>query len=146
MKLNEMIAAQSGVPAGFEGRRMKWDEVKEAFVIEKAAVLSRKQYTEDGEVLVYSQGARQGQPIMDRQLVLQLRTADDRRILVRTNSQRLVPLFSGNLDRPADGKNRFGDDYHIVDAPEGIMHFVNYKYEYKNGQIGNVADLEEVEE
>ena len=145
MKLNEMIAAQSGVPAGFEGRRMKWDEVKEAFVIEKAAILSRTQLTEDGELLVYSQGPRKGEAIMDRQLVLQLKTADDRRILVRTNSQRLVPLFSGNLDKPADGKNRFGDDYHFVDVPEGVMHFVPYKYEYKDGKVGNVADLEEVE-
>lgn len=146
MKLNEMIAIQSGVPAGFEGRRMKWDEVKDAFHIEKAAMISKTQVTEDGELLVFSQGPRKGEPILDRQLVLQLKTADGKSILVRTNSQRLVPLFSGNLDRPADGKNRFGDEYHFVDVPEGRMHFIPFQYKYKDGKVGNVADLEEVED
>ena len=100
---------------------------------------------DQGEVMTYQQGPRAGQPIPDRQLVLQIKTEKGQVLVVRTNSPRLVPLFTGDLDREADGKNQFGDDVFIVEAPEGKLRFVTFKYPYKNGQKGDVADLEEVD-
>lgn len=63
-----------------------------------------------------------------------------------TNSQYLVPLFTGALEGAVpDDTNRFGDDVFYVDAPEGRMKFVPAEYEYANGKKGSVADLIEVE-
>lgn len=145
MKLQDMIAMNTGLPAGMTGRKMKWDEVKAPFSILKAAIISSKQYNDNGELLVFSKGARQGEPIYDRQLVLQI-DLEGKVVIVRTTSRYLVSLFSGNLDRPADGQNKFGDDYHFVDAPEGKMKFWAHEYVYKDGTRGMLADLEEVEE
>ena len=145
MKLGDMIAKKTGLPDGFSGSRVKWNDVNETFEIEKAAVLSRPAINDQGEIMTYQQGPRAGQPIPDRQLVLQIKTEKGQVLVVRTNSPRLVPLFTGDLDREADGKNQFGDDVFIVEAPEGKLRFVTFKYPYKNGQKGDVADLEEVD-
>ena len=137
---------KSGLPAGFEGVRTKWDDVKENFRISKAAILQRPARNDDGEILTYAQGPRAGQPIPDRQIVLAIETVSGKHLVVRTNSRRLTSLYSGDLDREADGENSFGDEIFFVDAPEGVLRFVGFKQEYKNGQKGDVADLEEVDE
>lgn len=146
MRLSEMQNKKSGLPAGFEGVRTKWDDVKENFRISKAAILQRPARNDDGEILTYAQGPRAGQPIPDRQIVLAIETVSGKRLVVRTNSRRLTSLYSGDLDREADGENSFGDEIFFVDAPEGVLRFVGFKQEYKNGQKGDVADLEEVDE
>lgn len=146
MKLSELIAKKNGLPEGFSGSRVKWDDVKEDFQIVKACILQRPARDENGEILTYSQGPNEGKPIPDRQLALMLRTRSGKEILVRTNSRRLTSLYSGDLDRESDGINQYGDAYFIVEAPEGWMRFIPYKQEYKDGKKGDVADLEEVEE
>lgn len=146
MRLSEMQNKKSGLPAGFEGVRTKWDDVKENFRISKAAILQRPARNDDGEILTYAQGPRAGQPIPDRQIVLAIETVSGKHLVVRTNSRRLTSLYSGDLDREADGENSFGDEIFFVDAPEGVLRFVGFKQEYKNGQKGDVADLEEVDE
>lgn len=146
MKLSEMQAKKSGLPEGFSGARAKWNEIGQVFQIRKACILERPAVGTDGSPMVYSQGPREGEPILDRQLALAIRTKDGRDWVVRTNSRRLVSLFSGDLDRKADWTNVFGDDVYMVDAPEGWLKFVPFKYEYKNGQKGDIADLEEAGE
>ena len=147
MKLSDMVAKKTGLPDGFSGSRMKWDEISEPFEIVKAAILSRPLVAENGEVILFEQGPKAGQPIPDRQLVLQIRTKSGKSIIVRTNSPRLVPLFTADLDAQEPvGKNQYGDDIYAVEAPEGMVRFVAFNYPYKNGKKGDVADLEEVEE
>lgn len=146
MRLSEMQNKKSGLPAGFEGVRTKWDDVKENFRIVKAAILQRPARNDAGEVMTYQQGPRAGQPIPDRQIVFAIETVSGKHLVVRTNSRRLTSLYSGDLDREPDADNVFGDEIFFVDAPEGTLRFVGFKQEYKNGQKGDVADLEEVDE
>lgn len=147
MRLSEMKSIVSGIPSGFTGIRKKWQELGDkAFTIEKAAILERPAVNKDGEPLIYQNGPRKGQQIPDRRLVFQLRMETGEAVVVMTNSQYLVPLFTGALDDAVpNDTNRFGDDVFIVDAPEGLMKFVPAEYEYANGKKGAVADLVEVE-
>lgn len=145
MKLSEMKAKKSGLPDGFSGARAKWSDIKQKFQIQKACILERPARGEDGTPLVYSRGAMEGEPIMDRQLALAIKTEAGDEFTVRTNSRRMVSLFSGDLGREPDSQNAFGDAVYIVDAPEGWLKFVPFKYEYANGQKGDVCDLEEAE-
>lgn len=147
MKLNEMIARKSGMPEGFYGSKAKWDEVRERFTISKICILQRPARNKDsGEVIVYQDGPRKGEPVPDRQAIMSIKTESGKELLVRTNSRRIVSLYAGDLDREADGCNQFGDEIYIVEAPEGWLRFVAFKQEYANGQKGDVADLEEAEE
>lgn len=146
MKLSEMKNKKNGLPEGFVGTKTKWEDVKEPFEILKAAILQRPALNEAGEVVVYSQGPNEGKPIPDRQLCLEIQTESGKELLVRTNSRRLTSLYSGDLDREPDARNYFGDDIFIVEAPEGWLKFVPFKYKYSNGREGDIADLEEVED
>ena len=150
MKLNEMKNRVTGLPDGFVGIRKRWDEVKEIFTIEKAAILERDKTDENGQVIRYQKGPREGQPVPDRQVCFQISTSDGKKVIVRTNSPRLTSLYSGDLDREPDATNQFGDRIYIVEVPEGNMHFIPYEVEGKDKtgktQRWNVADLEEVEE
>ena len=150
MKLNEMKNRVTGLPDGFVGIRKRWDEVKEIFTIEKAAILERDKTDENGQVIRYQKGPREGQPVPDRQVCFQISTLDGKKVIVRTNSPRLTSLYSGDLDREPDASNQFGDRIYIVEVPEGNMHFIPYEIEGKDKtgktQRWNVADLEEVEE
>lgn len=147
MRLSEMKSIVSGIPSGFTGIRKKWQDLgDEPFKIEKAAILERPAVNKDGEPLIYQNGPRKGQQIPDRRLVLQLRMVTGEAVVVMTNSQYLVPLFTGALDDAVpDDTNRYGDDIFFVDAPEGVMRFVPAEYEYANGKRGAVADLIEAE-
>ena len=146
MKLSELKNKNSGLPEGFTGVKAKWQDVKEPFEIRKAAILQRPALNEAGEVMVYTQGPNEGKPIPDRQLVLAILTESGKELVVRTNSRRLTSLYSGDLDREPDAKNYFDDEIYIVEAPEGWLQFVPFKYKYSNGREGDIADLEEVED
>lgn len=150
MKLNEMKNKVTGLPDGFSGVRKRWDEVKEIFTIEKAAILERDKTDENGQVIRYQKGPREGQPVPDRQVCFQISTSDGKKVIVRTNSPRLTSLYSGDLNREPDATNQFGDRIYIVEVPEGNMHFIPYEIEGKDKtgktQRWNVADLEEIEE
>lgn len=149
MKLSEMKNKVTGLPDGFVGTKKEWKEVTESFRIEKAAILERDKKDEAGNVVVYKQGPKQGQPVPDRQIAMQLRTATGDSILVRTNSPRIVSLYTGDLDREADETNRFGDKIYYVEVPEGFLKFVPFEMDKKKDgkpMKWDVADLEEVEE
>ena len=150
MKLNEMKNKVTGLPDGFTGIRKRWDEVKEIFTIEKAAILERDKTDENGQVIKFTKGPREGQAVPDRQVCFQISTSEGKKVIVRTNSPRLTSLYSGDLDREPDASNQFGDRIYIVEVPEGNMHFIPYEIEGKDKtgktQRWNVADLEEVEE
>ena len=149
MKLSEMKNKVSGLPDGFVGVRMSWDEVKESFEIVKAVILERDKKDEKGEVVKYTKGPKAGQPVPDRQVVFLIKTESGKQIVVRTNSARLTSLYSGDLDREPDEVNRFGDHVYFVEAPEGVMKFVPYEQKgIKDGREmkWDIADLEEVEE
>lgn len=147
MKFSEMCAARAGLPEGFSGMRCKWTEVKEDFEIEKIAILQKPALNEEGEPILYSKGDRAGSPVMDRQTVLQIRTVTGRVLLVRTNSRRISGIFAAGLGtKRADGKNVFGDEFFVVEAPEGKLRFVPFRMEYSGGLKGDIADLEEAEE
>ena len=146
MKLSEMKNKKNGLPEGFVGTKTKWEDVKEPFQILKAAILQRPALNEAGEVMVYSQGPNEGKPIPDRQLVLAIMTESGKELLVRTNSRRLTSLYSGDLDREPDARNYFDDEIYLVEAPEGWLQFVPFKYKYSNGREGDIADLEEIED
>ena len=150
MKLNEMKNKVTGIPEGFSGVRKKWDEVKEIFEIKKAAVLERDKTNEQGEVIKFSKGPREGQSVPDRQVCFEILTSGGDKLIVRTNSPRLTSLYSGDLDREPDAVNQFGDRIFLVEVPEGRMHFVPFEIEGKDksgkSMKWNVADLEEVED
>ena len=79
---------------------------------------------------------------------MQLRTASGEAVLVRTNSPRIVTLYTGDLDRECDEVNRFGDRIYHVEAPEGELKFVPYEMDRKKDGKPikwDVADLEEVD-
>ena len=148
MKLSEMRNKVTGLPDGFAGTKKDWKDVTETFRIEKAAILEKDKKDESGEVILYRQGPKQGQPVPDRQIAMQLRTASGEAILVRTNSPRIVTLFTGDLDREYDEVNRFGDRIYHVEAPEGELKFVPYEMDKKKDGKPikwDVADLEEVD-
>ena len=148
MKLSEMKNRVSGLPDGFDGVKMSWDEVKETFEIKKACILERDKKDEGGNVIVYKQGPKQGQAVPDRQIALQLKTASGETVLVRTNSPRIVSLYTGDLDRECDETNRFGDKIYYVEAPEGELKFVPFEMDKKKDgkpMKWDVADLEEVD-
>lgn len=144
MKLSEMIAKKSGIPDGFKGHKAKWDQITEAFQIEKAAILQRPAVNEAGETIVFSKGSKAGQTVMDRVAVLQIITPTDT-YLIKTNSKRITSLFLCQLERDADDVNTFGDDVFIVNPPEGWLKFVPFRQKYADGKEGNVADLEEAD-
>jgi len=149
MKLSEMKNRVSGLPDGFDGVKMSWDEVKETFEIKKACILERDKKDDLGQPILYKQGPKQGQPIPDRQVAFAIETVSGKSIIVRTNSARLTLLYSGDLDREPDETNRFGDRIYHVEVPEGRMMFVPYEQKAtKDGREmkWNIADLEEVEE
>lgn len=146
MKLSEMKNKKNGLPEGFVGQSTKWQDVKEPFEIRKAAILQRPAKNDDGEIMYYQQGPNEGKPIPDRQLVLAIMTESGKELLVRTNSRRLTSLYSGDLDREPDARNYFDDEIYLVEAPEGWLQFVPFKYKYSNGREGDIADLEEVED
>ena len=148
MKLSEMRNKVTGLPDGFVGVKKDWKDVAETFSIEKAVILEKDKKDENGEVILYSKGPKQGQPVPDRQIAMQLRTASGEAVLVRTNSPRIVPLFTGDLDRECDEVNRFGDRIYHVEAPEGELKFVPYEMDKKKDGKPikwDVADLEEVD-
>lgn len=148
MKLNEMKAMISGVPEGFNGEKAKWDAVSEIFEIVKAAMLRRPARNKEGEIIKYEKGPRAGQVVPDWQVVLGIRTKSGKEYVVRTNSPKLVPLFTGEIsdDREADSVNRFGDEIFNVDFPEGWLRFVGADNKYNDGRVGKVADLEQAED
>ena len=148
MKLSEMKNRNSGLPEGFEGVKMSWDEVKDVFTIQKVCVLERDKMDENGQPILFKNGPKTGQSIPDRQLAMQL-IVGDKKVIVRTNSARLTSLYSGDLDREPDEVNRFGDRIFYVEVPEGKMKFV--PFEQKGKKDGkemkwNIADLEEIDE
>ena len=148
MKLSEMRNIMTGLPEGFDGVKKDWKDVSETFRIEKAAILEKDKKDESGETILYRQGPKQGQPVPDRQIAMQLRTASGEAVLVRTNSPRIVTLFAGDLDRECDEVNRFGDRIYHVEAPEGELKFVPYEMDKKKDGKPikwDVADLEEVD-
>ena len=148
MKLSEMRNIMTGLPEGFDGAKKDWKDVSETFRIEKAAILEKDKKDESGEIILYRQGPKQGQPVPDRQIAMQLRTASGEAVLVRTNSPRIVTLFNGDLDRECDEVNRFGDRIYHVEAPEGELKFVPYEMDKKKDGKPikwDVADLEEVD-
>ena len=149
MKLSEMRNKVTGLPDGFAGTKKDWKDVAETFRIEKAAILEKDKKDESGEAILYRQGPKQGQPVPDRQIAMQLRTASGEAVLVRTNSPRIVTLFIGDLDgRECDEVNRFGDRIYHVEAPEGELKFVPYEMDKKKDGKPikwDVADLEEVD-
>ena len=148
MKLSEMRNKVTGLPDGFAGVKKDWKDVAETFRIEKAAILEKDKKDESGEVILYRQGPKQGQPVPDRQIAMQLRTASGEAVLVRTNSPRIVSLYTGDLDRECDEVNRFGDRIYHVEAPEGNLKFVPYEMDKKKDGKPikwDVADLEEVD-
>lgn len=148
MKLSEMRNKTTGLPDGFSGTKKDWKDVTETFRIEKAAILEKDKKDESGEVILYRQGPKQGQPVPDRQIAMQLRTASGEAVLVRTNSPRIVSLYTGDLDREYDEVNRFGDRIYHVEAPEGELKFIPYEMDKKKDGKPikwDVADLEEVD-
>lgn len=148
MKLSEMRNKVTGLPDGFVGVKKDWKDVAETFSIEKAAILEKNKKDESGEVILYRQGPKQGQPVPDRQIAMQLRTASGEAVLVRTNSPRIVSLYTGGLDRECDEVNRFGDRIYNVEPPEGELKFVPYEMDKKKDGKPikwDVADLEEVD-
>ena len=148
MKLSEMRNKVTGLPDGFAGTKKDWKDVAETFRIEKAAILEKDKKDESGEVILYRQGPKQGQPVPDRQIAMQLRTASGEAVLVRTNSPRIVSLYTGDLDRECDEVNRFGDRIYHVEVPEGELKFVPYEMDKKKDGKPikwDVADLEEVD-
>ena len=148
MKLSEMRNIMTGLPEGFDGVKKDWEDVTETFRIEKAAILEKDKKDEDGEVILYKKGPKQGQPVPDRQIAMQLRTASGEAVLVRTNSPRIVSLYTGDLDRDCDEVNRFGDRIYHVEAPEGGLKFVPFEMDKKKDGKPikwDVADLEEVD-
>ena len=148
MKLSEMRNIMTGLPEGFDGVKKDWKDVSETFRIEKAAILEKDKKDESGETILYRQGPKQGQPVPDRQIAMQLRTASGEAVLVRTNSPRIVTLFAGDLDRECDEVNRFGDRIYHVEAPEGELKFVPFEMDKKKDGKPlkwDVADLEEVD-
>ena len=148
MKLSEMKNKVTGLPDGFVGNKKDWKEVTETFRIEKAAILERDKKDEAGSVIVYKQGPKQGQAVPDRQIALQLKTASGETVLVRTNSPRIVSLYTGDLDRECDETNRFGDKIYYVEPPEGELKFVPFEMDKKKDgkpMKWDVADLEEVD-
>lgn len=149
MKLSEMRNIMTGLPEGFDGAKKDWKDVSETFRIEKAAILEKDKKDESGEVVLYKKGPKQGQPVPDRQIAMQLRTASGEAVLVRTNSPRIVTLFTGDLDgRECDEVNRFGDRIYHVEAPEGELKFVPFEMDKKKDGKPikwDVADLEEVD-
>ena len=148
MKLSEMRNKVTGLPDGFVGVKKDWKDVTETFRIEKAAILEKDKKDESGEVILYRQGPKQGQPVPDRQIAMQLRTASGEAVLVRTNSPRIVTLFTGDLDREYDEVNRFGDRIYHVEAPEGELKLIPFEMDKKKDGKPikwDVADLEEVD-
>ncbi len=126
MKLSEMKNKVSGLPDGFVGVKMSWDEVNETFQIVKAFVLERDKINEKGEKILYQKGPKQGQPVPDRQVAFPLHTESGKQLIVRTNSPRLTSLYSGDLDRDPDNVNRFGDKIFAVEDEEINRAYAEY--------------------
>jgi hypothetical protein len=146
MKLSEMKANVSGLPAGFVGMRKKWQEVKERFEIVAAAIIQRPAVDDKGQPIVYKIGDRAGEQVMDRQTVLQIKMENGDLVLVRTNSKKITSLFAYCCEEKIGEKNRFGDEVFVCDElPEGWLRFVPYEYTYSNGKVGEIADLAEAD-
>ena len=146
MKLSEMQNKRTGLPEGFTGARMEWKNVAAEFQIKKLCLMRRDAVSKEGEPIYFQQGPRQGQPIPDDQVVMQIETREGKSIVVRTNSRRLTSLFNAGIEeREPDAKNIFGDRIYEVEVPEGWLRFIPFKMEYKDGTKGDIADLEEVD-
>ena len=146
MKLNEMKANINGLPAGFAGEKKSWKEVKERFEILGACIIQRPARSKAGEPLVFQHGDRAGEPVMDRQAVLRIRTEDGRICIVRTNSKKITSLFAYCCEEKIGEKNRFGDEvFTAQDLPEGWLKFIPCEFKYPNDKVGEIADLIEAD-
>jgi hypothetical protein len=146
MRLNDMKANVSGLPAGFGGVKKRWNEVEGRFEIIAAAIIQRPAADDKGQPILFKAGERAGEQVMDRQAVLQIRMEDGDLVLVRTNSRRVVSLFEGCIGESTPFKNRFGDEvFTCDDLPEGWLRFVPYEYTYSNGKVGEICDLAEAD-
>lgn len=145
MKFAEMKSASTGLPPGFEGQSAKWNEIDDPFIIEKAAVMQRQATDGDGNPLVFTTGVREGDPIMDRIVVLQIRQIGEEGHtpkVIRTNSRRLIGLFAPQMKPEPDGKTKYGDEFYLVEPPEEALRFTEYLQPYSNGKKYPNADLE----
>ena len=146
MRLNDMKANVSGLPAGFGGMRKKWNEIDGRFEIAAAAIVQRPAVDDKGQPILYKVGERAGEQVMDRQTALQIRMENGDLVLIRTNSKRITSLFEGCIGGNAPFKNRFGDEVFVCDdLPEGWLKFVPYEYKYSNGKVGETADPAEAD-
>ena len=147
MKLNDMKANVSGLPAGFGGMRKKWNEISGRFEITAAAIIQRPAVDDKGQQILFKVGERAGEQVMDRQTALQIRMENGDLVLIRTNSRRITSLFEGCIsDKTAPFTNRFGDEvFTCDDLPEGWLKFVPYEYKYSNGKVGEICDLAEAD-
>ena len=146
MRLNDMKAQVSGLPAGFGGMRKKWNEIDGRFEIAAAAIIQRPAVDDKGQPILYKVGERAGEQVMDRQAVLQIRMENGDLVLIRTNSKRITSLFEGCIGGNAPFKNRFGDEvFTCDDLPEGWLKFIPYEYKYSNGKVGEICDLAEAD-
>ena len=144
MKFSEMRAQMSGLPEGFSGKKVKWQEVREAFTIVKLCMTVQSQKTESGELLV---SPVTGEVYMDRNLVMVIRTEKGEDLLVYTNSPKLVPVFRQQIpeERKPDEVSRYGADIYILDPPEGKLRFTTMKHKFGSKGEMDVAYLEEAE-
>lgn len=146
MRLNDMKAQVSGLPAGFGGMRKKWNEIDGRFEIIAAAIVQRPAVDDKGQPILYKVGDRAGEQVMDRQTALQIRMENGDLVLIRTNSKRITSLFEGCISENAPFKNRFGDEvFTCDDLPEGWLKFIPYEYKYSNGKVGEICDLAEAD-
>lgn len=143
MKFSEMKAQLSGLPEGFNGQRAKWTEVTVPFEILKACLLREPQLDSDGEIIV---SPKTGKPYFDYNLAMMIRLESGNELIVRTNSPKLIPVFRPQIEnRPADGVNRYGTEFFLLEVPSGKVRFTAVKHDYGNKGKQDVAYLEDVE-
>ena len=91
--------------------------------------------------------SKTGKPYFDYNLAMMIRLESGNELIVRTNSPKLIPVFRSQIEnRPADGVNRYGTEFFLLEVTSGKVRFTAVKHDYGAKGKQDVAYLEDVED
>ena len=146
MKFEELQAASKGTPALYIGRKYinKCNYRKTFEIDEQIIVILRPKMAEDENGNEIPMLAKNGAPIMDRQIYIPFKGSDGVQYLTQTKSP-LVYRLIRNLPVINTEKDSYGNDMEYHEKIEGKLRFSEDDYKYGEKTVP-VVTLEAAEE
>ena len=146
MKFEELQAASKGTPSLYIGRKYinKCNYRKTFEIDEQIIVILRPKMAEDENGNEIPMLAKNGSPIMDRQIYIPFKGSDGVQYLTQTKSPLIYRLIR-NLPVIKTEKDSYGNDMEYHEKIEGKLRFGEDDYKYGEKSVP-VVTLEAAEE